>query len=133
MNAVARGGVLQDGRDFEITYASGPVSGELSVDRVNWGGLGLEQQVFAEVSLLPFSYPAMAVVCSGDSLPVLLWRFRPWRASDMSRITGDTVHGQRKLCLALSWTESLYVLSLRRIGSGTKRQVFPLTLCSGGR
>eukprot|EP00903_Cladosiphon_okamuranus_P020328 g18651.t1 len=38
-----------DGRDFEITYASGPVSGELSVDTVNWGGLDLEDQTFAEV------------------------------------------------------------------------------------
>lgn len=39
----------QDGRDFEITYASGPVSGDLSVDTVTWGGLDLEDQTFAEV------------------------------------------------------------------------------------
>lgn len=39
----------QDGRDFEITYASGPVSGELSVDTVTWGGMDLEEQTFAEV------------------------------------------------------------------------------------
>eukprot|EP00904_Undaria_pinnatifida_P002144 jgi/Undpi1/11930/HiC_scaffold_4.g01629.m1 len=38
-----------DGRDFEITYASGPVSGALSVDTVTWGGMGLEEQTFAEV------------------------------------------------------------------------------------
>lgn len=42
---------LQDGRDFEITYASGPVSGELSADTVTWGGLDLEEQVFAEVCI----------------------------------------------------------------------------------
>lgn len=95
MNAVARGALLQDGRDFEITYASGPVSGELSVDLVNWGGLGLEEQVFAEVSLLPFPYPAKGGVCLGDSLPVLLQGFLPWRESDMGRIAGDTIHGQR--------------------------------------
>lgn len=41
---------MQDGRDFEITYASGPVSGELSVDTVTWAGMDLEEQVFAEVS-----------------------------------------------------------------------------------
>lgn len=41
--------LLQDGRDFEITYASGPVSGELSVDTVTWGGMELEGQTFAEV------------------------------------------------------------------------------------
>lgn len=40
----------QDGRDFEITYASGPVSGDLSVDTVTWGGLDLEDQTFAEVN-----------------------------------------------------------------------------------
>ncbi|CAM9441166.1 unnamed protein product [Ascophyllum nodosum] len=39
-----------DGREFKITYASGPVSGELSVDAVNWGGLELEEQIFAEVN-----------------------------------------------------------------------------------
>ncbi|CAM9190401.1 unnamed protein product [Pylaiella littoralis] len=39
-----------DGRDFEITYASGPVSGELSVDTVTWAGMKLEGQTFAEVS-----------------------------------------------------------------------------------
>lgn len=42
---------MQDGRDFEITYASGPVSGQLSVDTVAWGGMDLEEQVFAEVGL----------------------------------------------------------------------------------
>eukprot|EP00752_Nemacystus_decipiens_P002028 g1943.t1 len=40
---------VDDGRDFEITYASGPVSGDLSVDTVTWGGLDLEDQTFAEV------------------------------------------------------------------------------------
>ncbi|CAN0336869.1 unnamed protein product, partial [Hapterophycus canaliculatus] len=32
-----------------ITYASGPVSGDLSVDTVTWGGMELESQTFAEV------------------------------------------------------------------------------------
>ncbi|CAM9566325.1 unnamed protein product [Scytosiphon promiscuus] len=40
---------VDDGRDFEITYASGPVSGDLSVDTVTWGGMELESQTFAEV------------------------------------------------------------------------------------
>lgn len=47
---------LQDGRDFEITYASGPVSGSLSVDTVTWGGLELDEQIFAEVSLTSFRF-----------------------------------------------------------------------------
>lgn len=38
-----------DGRDFEITYASGPVSGTLSVDTVSWGGMEVDEQIFAEV------------------------------------------------------------------------------------
>lgn len=41
---------VQDGRDFEITYGSGPVSGELSVDTVTWGDMELGEQTFAEVS-----------------------------------------------------------------------------------
>ncbi|CAM9556089.1 unnamed protein product [Ectocarpus sp. 4 AP-2014] len=39
----------EDGRDFEITYASGPVSGSLSADTVTWGGIQLKDQTFAEV------------------------------------------------------------------------------------
>ncbi|CAN0475672.1 unnamed protein product, partial [Discosporangium mesarthrocarpum] len=37
-----------DGREFKITYGSGPVSGVLSTDSVDIGGLHLEGQTFAE-------------------------------------------------------------------------------------
>lgn len=57
-----RSTILQDGRDFEITYASGPVSGELSVDTINWGGMELDEQIFAEVSALPHVEPGHPLV-----------------------------------------------------------------------
>ncbi|CAM9387536.1 unnamed protein product [Choristocarpus tenellus] len=40
---------VEDGREFKITYGSGPVSGSLSSDDVEIGGLALKAQTFAEV------------------------------------------------------------------------------------
>jgi hypothetical protein len=42
----------KNGTKFEIMYGSGPVSGVLSYDDVNWGGLVIAKQEFAEVNVV---------------------------------------------------------------------------------
>jgi saccharopepsin len=42
----------KNGSVFEIMYGSGPVSGFLSYDDVNFGGLVAKQQEFAEVNVV---------------------------------------------------------------------------------
>ena len=43
----------EDGRDFEIQYGSGSLSGYISKDTVNFGGLDIKHQAFAEAVMEP--------------------------------------------------------------------------------
>lgn len=49
-NSAASSTYVANGTSFYIRYGSGPVSGFLSQDSVGWGGLNVQQQLFAEIT-----------------------------------------------------------------------------------
>merc|ERR1712020_608023 len=59
-NAARSSSYKADGRKFEIRYGSGSLSGFLSSDTVTFGGVAIQDQIFAEA----MSEPGMAFVAA---------------------------------------------------------------------
>ena len=76
----------KNGSVFEIMYGSGPVSGFLSYDDVNFGGLVAKQQEFAEVN-----------VVSGLGLAFLVGKF-----DGILGMAFDSIRSAKR-----SWTDAL--------------------------
>merc|ERR1712158_70982 len=81
-NAARSSSYKADGRKFEIRYGSGSLSGFLSSDTVTFGGVAIQDQIFAEA----MSEPGMALVAQ----PLLLTASSPpsttWSSRNLCRL-----------------------------------------------